>query len=233
MASVRTLYRLQTVDQALASARERLREIEERLAGNEKLQALQRSVDSLESQVSRSRAQVRDLELEIQSLSEKMSDVHERLYGGQVTNPRELESLQDEMEYLGRRQRRLEDDLLEAMILLDEQAVELRDHQERLNQAAAEWQEEQTSLRDERAELEAQERQLKTQRSVLQEELQPEELSMYEDLRRRENGVAVVLLQDGACGGCGVRLPTSTVQQVRQAEDMQFCPSCGRILCSR
>ena len=107
MASVRTLYRLQTIDQALILALGRLREIEERLKGDEDLQALQRVVSSLTDQVSQSRARLRDSEMDNQSLSEKMANVQERLYGGRVTNPRELSSLQDEVGYLTRRQRQL------------------------------------------------------------------------------------------------------------------------------
>ena len=233
MAIVRTLYRLQTIDQALTLARERQREIEECLAEDEDLQALQRTVDTLAAQVSHSRTRVRDSELEIQSLSEKIVAVQERLYGGQVTNPRELASLQSEVDYLERRQKYLEDEMLEAMIHLEEQERELRDQQERLAQVTAQWEAVQASLRAEQAELEAQVKQLKAQRPTVQGALQPEELSVYDDLRRRKKGLAVVLLQGTACGGCGVRLPTSMVQQARQAEALQFCPSCERILCSR
>ncbi len=233
MASVRTLYRLQTTDQALTLARERQREIEELLAGDEELQALQRSVDSLTAQASQLRTRVRDSELEIQSLSEKIAALQERLYGGQVTNPRELASLQSEESYLKRRQRQLEDEMLEAIIHLEEQEGELESQQEGLAQATARWEAVQASLRAEQAELEAQVRQLKAQRAAVQGALQPEELSVYDDLQRRKKGLAVVLLQGQACGGCGVRLPTSMAQQVRQAEALHFCPSCGRILCGR
>ena len=233
MVSVRTLYRLQTIDQALTLARERLREIKERLAGDEDLQALQRTVDSLTAQVSHSRTRVRDSELENQSLSAKIAAVQERLYGGRVTNPRELASLQSEVSYLERRQKRLEDEMLEAMIYLDEQEGELRSQQERLARATARWEAVQVSLRAEQAELEAQVKQLKAQRSTVQRALRPEELSLYDDLRRRKKGLAVALLQGQVCGVCGVRLPTSTAQQARQAGALQFCPSCGRILCRR
>lgn len=233
MASVRMLYRLQTIDQALTLASERLSEIEERLAGDEDLQALQRTVSSLAAQVSQSRTRLLDSDLENQSLSEKISAVQERLYGGQVTNPRELTSLQSEVGYLGRRQKQLEDRILAAMIRLDEQEEELRDQQERLGQATARWHDVQISLRAEQAELEAQVKQLAAQRSTVRRALHPQELSIYDDLRRRKKGLAVVLLQGQSCGGCGVRLPTSMVQQAHQADAPQFCPSCGRLLCSR
>lgn len=233
MAHVRALYQLQTIDQSLAIARERLQEIEERLRGDDKLRSLQRIVDSLSARVSRSRAKVRDAELELRSLSDKIAAVQERLYGGQVTNPRELSSLQDEVSYLKRRQGHLEDGMLEAMIHLEEQEAELAEQQEKLTQATAQWETEQITLRAEQAELQAQVKQLETQRAAVQGNLNPEELSIYEDLRRRKGGLAVVPLQGPACGGCGVRLPTSLVQRARQVEELQFCPSCGRILCGR
>ena len=232
MPSVRTLYRLQTIDQALTLANERLREIEERLAGNEELLALKRAVDSLAAQASHSRVEVRDSDLAGRSLKEKITTVQERLYGGQVTNPRELASLQAKVNHLERQQERLEDKMLEGMIRVEEQETELRTQQERLKRGTAEWEAVQTSLETEQAELEGRVKRLKAQRSAVQGKLRDEELSVYDDLRRRKEGLAVVLLQGQACGGCGVRLPTSIVQQARQAEGLQFCPSCGRILCT-
>jgi len=234
MASVRTLYRLQTIDEALVLASQRLREIQKHLAGNKELRALERSVDSLTARASHYRVQVRDSDLAGRSLSEKIAGVQERLYGGQVTNPRELASLQAEVGHLQRQRERLEDEMLEAMIHLEEQERELTSQQERLEQVRAGWEAARSSLEAERRQLEAQVKHLSAQRSVVQGRLQGEELSTYEELRRRKEGLAVVLLQGQACGGCGVRLPTSIVQQrTRQAESLHFCPSCGRILCAR
>ena len=176
---------------------------------------------------------MRDAELESQSLSEKITTAQDRLYGGQVINPRELTSLQNEVSYLGRRQKHLEDETLEAMIQLDGQETELRSQREALSQATTRWEGVQASLRVERAELEAQMKQLQAERSTVRGGVRPIGLSLYEDLRRRKNGLAVVLLKGQACGGCGMRLPSRMAQQARQTETLHFCPSCGRILYSQ
>lgn len=233
MASIRTLYRLQTIDQALTLAQGRLQEIEERLRGDEETRTLQRLVDSLANQVSHLRTKLRDLELENQGISEKMIEVQNRLYGGRVTNPRELSSLQDELGYLSRRQKQQEDRVLDVMLQLDEQAEDLESRSDQLAQASGRWETLQLSLRAEQAELEAQVSQLRAQRAAIRGTLQAEELSTYDRLRQRKNGLAVVLLQGQACGGCGVGLSTSMLQQVRQADVMQFCTNCGRILSVR
>jgi predicted nucleic acid-binding Zn-ribbon protein len=224
---------LQGIDQALAHAHERLQEIDLQLAGNRKLQTLRRSVESLTARASSSRGRSRDLELESQSVREKITATQERLYGGRVTNPRELASLQDEIGYLERRQTRIEDDLLEAMIRLDEQTSELREEQERLDQAVAEWEATRAALRAQQSELEAQLEVLNDQRATVRESIQTQDLSLYEDLRRRKQGTAVVLVEDQICGGCGMRLPSSVIQQARQTEIIHLCPSCGRILSSQ
>lgn len=233
MASARTLYRLQITDQVLTDGRTRLKEIEERLAGDEELQALQRLVGSLTAQASSSRTRVRDSELESQSLSARITAAQDRLYGGRVTNPRELTSLQNEVSSLKRRQRRLEDRTLESMIQLDGLEEQLRVQQSRLGQMTARWEAEQTSLQDEQAELEARMKHLQAERSAVRRTIQPADLSLYEDLRRRRKGLAVVPLEGQACGGCGVLLPSSTAQQIRQTDTLHFCHSCGRILCSQ
>ncbi len=52
---------------------------------------------------------------------------------------------------------------------------------------------------------------------------------MYTRLYKKSH-IVVSPMIDGCCAVCGMRLPTSQVQQVRMAKTLQTCSSCGRIL---
>jgi len=52
---------------------------------------------------------------------------------------------------------------------------------------------------------------------------------VYEKLNRRDRMV-IVPIADGICAGCGMKIPISLVQSVRQDKDVLACPNCARML---
>ena len=59
-------------------------------------------------------------------------------------------------------------------------------------------------------------------------------LDKYEHLKNtKENGVAVVFISNGVCGGCHLMVPLTKLQKLRIADQVQFCEYCGRILVYR
>ena len=55
-------------------------------------------------------------------------------------------------------------------------------------------------------------------------------VSTYERVRRGKGGGAVVSVRNRACSGCYKTLPYQAVQEIRRAERLITCDSCGRIL---
>jgi predicted nucleic acid-binding Zn-ribbon protein len=230
MNKAETLYRLQTIDLEMDERGRRLQEVKAVLEGNEELQQVQRALQKGEKKLSRQRAKLRDRELEMRSLDNKIASVEDRLYGGRIKNPKELANRQDELQYLKRRRSGLEDQVLEAMIEVEDSEARLTEQRERLARLKEEWQETQVRLSAEQNELVNRLSQLKAKRSKLQRIIEAGDLALYEDLRRRRGGRAVALLEGELCQGCRVTLPTGKVQQVRQGEVLTRCDSCQRIL---
>lgn len=46
----------------------------------------------------------------------------------------------------------------------------------------------------------------------------------------KKDHIVMAPMHNGSCAICGMRLPISQVQAVKQGKDMQTCPSCARIL---
>ena len=53
--------------------------------------------------------------------------------------------------------------------------------------------------------------------------------TLYEKLRKRDH-IILAPASTGICAACGMQLPISLVQLVRQAREMQSCPNCARVL---
>jgi len=230
MSKAETLCRLQTVDLEIDERNRRLEEVKASLEGNEELRRVRQALQDGEKKLSRQRTKLRDRELEMRSLTNKIASVEDRLYSGRIKNPKELANLQGEVQYLKRRKGELEDQVLEAMIEVEESETSVTEQRERLARLKDDWQAAQARLSAEQRELINRLSQLKAERAELHRTIEAGALALYEDLRRRKGGRAVALLKGELCQGCGVTLPTSKVQQARQGEVLTLCGSCERIL---
>lgn len=230
MSKAEMLYRLQTIDLEIDEKIRRLKEVENSLGESQELCQAQQALQDGEKRLSQQRTKLRDQELEMQSLTSKIAAVEDQLYGGRIRNPKELASLQDELQYLKRRKDELEEQILESMIAIEESEASVTEQRERLARLEVDWQEVQARLSTEQTELLNRLSQLRAKRTELQKCMEASDLALYEDLRRRRGGRAVAILQGELCRGCGVTIPTSQAQRARQGETLTLCSSCERIL---
>lgn len=232
MGRVELLYRLQEVDTELDAKRHRLQKVEASLGETGELRQAKSQLQQIEAAYRRWQSTLQDLELKMAALDNKIKNSEQRLYSGTVKNPKELASLQEELNYLRRRKRAEEDGLLEAMINVEEHEAAWKGAQTRWETVEAAWQATQANLVQERDDLSARLTELLELRAVREQVVERVDLSTYEDLRRRKKGTAVARLQRNLCTSCHVEVPSSVLQQARQGETLVFCGSCGRILCA-
>jgi predicted nucleic acid-binding Zn-ribbon protein len=224
------LYRLQLVDTEIEHAMAALARVEGQLGQDTELLAARRKLTEEEESLGKTRGKLRTLELDLDGILSKISSTQAALYGGEVTNPKELAGLQQEVEYLERHRSEMEDDILEAMADAEDATSHLQASQERLQRMEEDWNAEQEGLRRQAGELRARLAALKGERKEVLLPVSERDLAIYEDLRRQKGGQAVALLEGGICQGCRVALPTSLVQKVRRGQDLVQCGSCQRIL---
>ncbi len=230
MGVVRQLYQLQLVDSDWDEKAQRLQLVEERLGESQEVIRAREAVVEIEASLEIEGRELRALELDIASVNDKLKANQDRLYGGRVRNPKELSSLQEEAAALRRRRSQLEDGQLELMIAIEEDEAELAERQARLRQIETTWRDGQASLRAEKTELERQLAGLAEERDELRARVRAADLALYDDLRQRQAGTAVVLLRRGICQACGVDLPTSLATTVERGVGMHYCPVCNRLL---
>lgn len=230
MTASQTLYRLQTLDSAIAQRRARLKAINAELGENSAVNAAQTALEQAEKQLHSAQTRARDLELEIKAVTDKIAETDRTLYGGTVKNPKALAEMQEEVEALKRRQQSLEDTLLETMGEVENGQAAATDAAAALTKAQTEHAGSQTDLLQEQAMLKSDLAKLTAQRDALLPTIDATLLSTYETLRARKGGYAVALLKDESCGRCGVEQTATTVSQVRQGKGLVYCNTCGRIL---
>lgn len=174
--------------------------------------------------------QQRRLEGDVDSLDQKMKADNKRLYDGTVANPKELQSIRAEIENLGTRKERMEDQLIELMERREEIEsglgpieAEVAEHRERVAEVEQSQAGELVEIEQALAERTAEREQLLP---VFDEDL----LELYTELRRQKKGVGAVALLDGVCGGCHQKLSPMYLERLKTAEGVRRCEYCRRIL---
>jgi predicted nucleic acid-binding Zn-ribbon protein len=229
MSQVHQLYRLQQYDTEIFQKKRRLAEVVQLQRETEALIAARQRFALASEAVTKWTTTQTDLNLELGSVNDKARRSENRLYSGQVTNPKELEDLQHEVEALGRRRGVLEDEVLDAMIMLEDAQAELESAQKSLEEIEAGWVKSQASLKAEQNELAVGLHKLMVEREAQKERIDPKALDQYETIRARKNGLAVVPFVNNACTGCHVTVSASMALQVERGERVT-CNGCGRIL---
>ena len=225
------LYRLQQLDTERDAKERRLVEIEEALEDDRVLRETRHRLKRAEERVRTWQTRQRDLELEIESLSDKMSRSEKRLYGGKVTNPKELSDLQAEIASLKRRRQKLEDTLLEAMIKREEAETARDEADAHLKDVESKRETRQADLKAERERLQERLEEIERKRASIVPRMDASTVTTYERVRERKGGQAVAFIRDDVCSVCGVTVPPSLEWKLRQGE-LIHCDTCGRILVS-
>jgi predicted nucleic acid-binding Zn-ribbon protein len=223
------LYHLQSLDSEEDSVRGRLAEIAAALGESQQLVQARQTLEDTQAQVRKWAAQQRDLELEIQGLVDKSTRSEQRLYSGAVKNPKELADLQAEIAALKRRQLKLEDDLLDAMIERDEAESAQIQAEQQLGEIQTLWSIQQADLMAEQSELQERMAELAQERATVLPSIDASTLATYQNLRRRKAGLAVTQLNADACGACGVGISPNLKWQLREGE-IVYCSNCERII---
>lgn len=230
MSRASVLMQLQGLDLELDAARARLQAIEVILADEAALRAAQQALLQAQGQVQAARAALQNLEYDSQLLNDKISEVSQRMYGGRVTQPKELQDLQLDLASLQRRRGVLEEQQFEALVTSEAAEAQHQAAQEQLRQADEQAMRRHGDLIRERQQVQANLARLDGDRAALAGNVPAADRELYERLRPTKRGRAVARLEEGMCAGCGVATPPSQQQAARSG--ISLCVSCGRILCA-
>jgi predicted nucleic acid-binding Zn-ribbon protein len=156
----------------------------------------------------------------------------QRLDGGGVTNPRDLEHLQHELVALDKRVSDLEDVELEVMERLEQTQSDLeaaRAELERVEQRRVDLDATRAARLEE---LRAEAAKLKQQRALVVADLPPDLLALYEKLREQKGGVGAALLRQRRCSGCSLQIDTQELSSIAAlpSNEVVRCEECSRIL---
>lgn len=224
------LYRLQQVDTQLDRTLARLAEIEKCLGEDENVRKSKVAFETAENDRSAIHKSLTLAEDTTRSHRLKIEQTENHLYSGRVTNPKELQDLQNEVAALKRYLDTLEERQLEAILELDDADTALTEARQALDDVQATKLQDDAALNGEKTELTNKVNKLQTERTVAMVSVRAEDRETYERLRKKHSGVAVSAASGQSCSACGSSLHAALYQSARMSDQLAYCETCKRIL---
>lgn len=230
MSRAENLYHLQQIDSQIDRHTKRLLEIQSILEDDRAVNAAKSRNQKAEAALQETRKNLQEAKNSVHTQRDKIKQSEERLYSGKVTNPKELEDIQNEIDALKRYLEVLEERQLEEMMALDEVQEAFDAAQLELSEAIAAGEARNAGLITERRGIEKDLTGLRENREQQRTAIDEHDLQIYEQLRGKRAGVAVAKVQDRNCAACGSTLGTANYQQARSPSKITQCETCERIL---
>ncbi len=227
---LKALYQLQLIDSKLDEIQIlkgelpiEVKDLEDEISGlKTRIQRLERQIEDIEDSISMHRSKIKEAEALIERYNKQLDE---------VKNNREYEALMKEIEL-----QRLEIQLAEKRIRDATQQLEARQEllentKQRLEAKKHDLEVKQKELEEVTAKNEKEEKKLKRQSEKARKEIDPRWLRSYDKIRANyRNGLAVVMVERDACGGCHNTIPPQTQLELTLRTEIITCEHCGRIL---
>jgi predicted nucleic acid-binding Zn-ribbon protein len=228
MAVTRQLYQLQELDTLIEQEEASLALKTAHLGKREALDEAQNRLAAAQQHLKELTKKRHDAEWEVDDLLSKIAAAESQLYGGKITNPKELSSLQHEVNTMKERNDHLETSALEAIDQVENAEREMAALTGDYRKLEDEWHLQQQQLVDDIAKLKASLADLNQHRGQLASQIDASAINLYERIRQ-EKKQAVAKVEQGICRACLISLSASVLQKARSGQPVQ-CGTCGRIL---
>ncbi len=223
------LWNLQRADSELAATRARRSGLDDGSALRAEVEAARSAAAQSASRLHEVQAALRDHELQLASTEAKHKKFEGDLYGGRVSNPKELSNLQEELVALARTRDHLEDRILALLDQVEALTEEARSAEAAKTALEARLAAHLAEYEAARTRLDAEIDGLVSTRAACALLVEPRVLRKYEGIAAQESGIGIVAIQNGRCGGCHNTVPLDFVTRVRDGQ-LVTCERCSRIL---
>ena len=222
------LLKVQDVDHELRELEEAKSKYPEEITRRKTdMEAAVRGLDELTGRVAELETQQRHYERELEGAKEQLKKQEERF--SEVTNNKEYDALQMEIEACKTRMSEYETHILQAI----EEADGIRERVAVEKQDVEAIREEQQSRIDElQGKLDSLQGEVDGVYSRREEATRAIDDSLLKSYERSRNarGARVAAVRKGSCGACFRQLPAQQKSNVRRNEEVHHCESCGAIL---
>jgi predicted nucleic acid-binding Zn-ribbon protein len=226
---LKKLVELQEVDLLLDRIRSEMDQIPreiDRLKGE--YEQSEASLNELKKKITELQVDRKNKELELRSKEEELTKHQSELFS--VKTNEAYTALLKEIEEGKKLKNDIEDTVLAVMEQEDALFTEEKIKKEQLAKRKEEVTKQQGELEDKLQRLRQNLQEVQSEQKQKIDNIKSEIFKRYQRIREKKDGVAVVAVADGFCGGCNIALPPQVINDVLKGEDLVACRNCLRIL---
>jgi predicted nucleic acid-binding Zn-ribbon protein len=226
---IKAILRIQSLDQRGAELEKEIAALPKHIAQIEKaLDAHNRKLEVDRAALTANQRDRRKSEDDIKAQEQKISKLRDQML--QAKTNEQYRAFQHEIEFCEKEIRKSEDRILELM-----SESESLDKNVKAAEAALKEEKQQVEAEKDRARSRTATDQkflaeVKEERAGLVSSIDPKLMQQYERISKKWKGRAVADATDGRCASCQISMRPQYFQDLKKAEKLLTCESCGRIL---
>lgn len=227
---IRKLIDVQAIDSDIYQLERELNSVKPAVIAELKsiLESNKKSLADLEEEFKQGQIKKKEKEMNLSAKEEAVRKSQAQLY--QLKTNKEYDAKLKEINSLKSDVSVIEEEILRIFDEIDKRSEELNTKKKSLVENSRETADKIAAEEKEMKEIESKINVLKDKRGILVKEIAPNLLSQYEHLVKNRQGIALVPLKEGKCGGCHMVLPAEVSNQVKQYKNIVQCEMCARML---
>jgi len=215
--------RLDAIVKVRGALPEEVQDLEDEIIGYDtRLNKFQSEIESFEDEIKRLKESIKDSEKLIKKYQEQQMNVRNNREYDAITKELELQDLEIQVS---------KKKIIEAGVRIDQKKVDLEELTVVMKDRKKDLDQKKDELSTIVSESETEESKLRTDREKASKKVEERLIKSYTKIRANaKNGLAVVMVKRGACGGCFNTVPPQRQADIREKKKLIVCEHCGRIL---
>jgi predicted nucleic acid-binding Zn-ribbon protein len=196
-----------------------------------KIQGLKDSLKSKNENYKKLQVKLKRIELDLTEQSNKIKKHQEDLYGGKISDIKELKQIQKVIANYQKEKDSIEEDVLDLMEEMENLDKSIGHLDEDLKAKEKEFKKRKEEMDSSRLIIEENMNSLNIKRKETLNKITDNRLlKEYELLRKEKGGKAIMEVDGSICPGCYLDLPSDAIYQLKKNRKIIICPNCSRIL---
>lgn len=230
MYDVSLLLNLQALDKSISHLKENLSDTEISIHDDSSVLKAQNIYSQISTVHDKVKKDQRETERELQKLTDRKDVIETKVYSGGISNPKELSTMQSEVDNLTNLIKAQEEILLSRMEETEKYEQGLAKALSQLENVQNNHQEKIITLQSRQTKLLGQLGSEEPKQKAVREQCSSKILQIYDRVSKANKGIAVALVESDRCSECRLSIPTKILESLKTSDNLVYCNSCGRIL---
>ncbi|MFC1623887.1 zinc ribbon domain-containing protein [Candidatus Omnitrophota bacterium] len=220
---------LQVIDKEIYALNTEKKDIPGEIESIEKsLESKKTGIKQAEESLKTSQVKLKEREVDLQQKEEQVKKLQLQLY--QLKTNKEYATMTAEIEGIKTDNSLVEEEILKLMDEIEMAKKKLIEEKDLFKKEESSSQKQKGLINERVKEIDSRLSELSSQREKIVPDIEINLLARYDRVLENKNGLAIVPIDDGACGGCHMNLPPQVISEAKLKEGIIVCSSCSRIL---